>query len=52
MDLRTFMIGTFPISLTCYIISLTVPYFFKLKETEESLVELKKDHFLVEENHS
>ena len=36
------MIGTFPISLKCSTISLTLPYFFKSKEMEESLVEVEK----------
>ena len=40
MDLRTIMIGTFPISLKCSTISLTLLDFFKLKEMEESLVEV------------
>ena len=31
MDLRTIMTGTFLISLKCFIISLTLPYFFKSK---------------------
>ena len=45
VDLRTIMIGTFPISLKCSTISLILPYFFKSKEMEESLVEIKKEHF-------
>ena len=45
MDLRTILIGTFPISLKCSTISLILPYFFKSKEMEESLVEIKKEHF-------
>ena len=52
MDLKTIMIGTFLVSLKCYIISLTLPYFFKSKEMEESLVEVKKEHFLAEEKHN
>ena len=31
MDLRTILISTFPISLKCFIISLTLPYFFQIK---------------------
>ena len=52
MDLRTILIGTFPISLKCYTISLTLPYFFKSKEIEENLVEVEKEHFPTEEKHS
>ena len=44
MDLRTILIGTFPISLKCSIISLTSLDFFKSKEMEESLVEVEKEH--------
>ena len=52
MDLRTIMIGTFPISLKCSTISLTLPYFFKSKEIEKRLVEVEKEHSLAEEKHS
>ena len=52
MDLRTILIGTFPISLKCSTISLTLPYFFKTKEMESSSVEVEKEHFLAEEKHS
>ena len=38
MNLRTIMIGTFPIFLKCSTISLTLPNFFKSKEMEESIV--------------
>ena len=38
------MIGTFPISLKCSIISLTLPDFFKSKEIKQSLVEVDKEH--------
>ena len=31
VDLRTILIGTFPISLKCSTISLTLPYFFQFK---------------------
>ena len=44
MDLRTILIGTFPISLKCSTISLTLPQIFKSKEMEESLVEVDKEH--------
>ena len=44
MDLRTTLIGTFPISLKCSTISLTSPDFFKLKEMKKSLVEIEKKH--------
>ena len=44
MDLRTILISTFPISLKCSTISLTLPYFFKLKEMEKSLMEVEKKH--------
>ena len=46
------MIGTFPISLKCSTISLTLPYFFKSKEMEGSLVEVEKEHSPTEEKHS
>ena len=46
MDFKTIMIGTFPISLKCSTISLTLPYFFKSKEIEKSLVEVEKEHSL------
>ena len=52
VDLRTILIGTFPISLKCYTISLTLPYFFKSKEIEESVVEVEKEHFPTEEKHN
>ena len=44
MDLRTILIGTFPIYLKCSTISLTLPQIFKSKEMEESLVEVDKEH--------
>ena len=31
--------------------SLTLPYFFKSKEIEESLVKVEKEHFLAKEKH-
>ena len=49
MDLRTILIGIFPISLKCSTISLTLPYFFKSKEIEESLVEVEKEHSQAQE---
>ena len=52
MDLRTIMIGTFPISLKCSTVSLTLPYFFKSKKMEESLVEVEKEHSQAQEKHS
>ena len=52
MDLRIIMIGTFPISLKCSTISRTLPDFFKLKEMEESLVEVEKEHSQTEKKHS
>ena len=52
MDLKTIMIGTFLVSLKCSTISLTLPYFFKSKEMEESLVEVEKEDLPVEEKHS
>ena len=52
MDLKTIMIGTFLVSLKCYTISLTLPYLFKSKGMEESLVEAEKEHFPIEEKHS
>ena len=52
MDLRTILIGTFPISLKCSIVSLTLLDFFKPKEIEESLVEVEKEHSPAQEKHS
>ena len=57
MDLRTILIGMFPISLKCSIISLTLPYFFKSKEMEEILMEeilteVEKEHSPTHEKHS
>ena len=52
MDLRTILIGTFPISLKCSNISLTLPYFSKSKEIKESLVEVEKEHSQASKNHS
>ena len=52
MILRTIMIGAFHISLNCSTISLTLPDFFKLKEMEESLVEVEKEHSPAQEKHS
>ena len=51
MDLRTILIGIFPISLKCFTLSLTLPYFFKSKEIEENLVEVEKEHPRAQENH-
>ena len=51
IDLRTIMIGIFPISLKCSTNSLTVPYFFKSKEMEESVMEVEKEHSQEEEKH-
>ena len=52
MDLGTILIGTIPISLNCSTTSLTLSYFFKSKEIEESLVEVKKEQSLVNRKHS
>ena len=52
MDLGTILIGTFPLSLKCSTISLTLPYFFKSKEMEKSLVKVEKEHLPAEEKHS
>ena len=52
MDLRTILIGTFPISLKFSTISLTLPGFFNLKEMEKSLVEVEKEHSPAHEKHS
>ena len=49
MDLGTILIGTILISLKCSTICLTLPDFFKLKEVEESLVEVEKEHSLADE---
>ena len=37
MDLRTILIGTFLVSLKCYTISLTLPYFFQVKRDRGKL---------------
>ena len=52
MDLKAILIGTFPISLKCSTIYVTLPNFFKSKEIKESLVEVEKEHSPAEENHS
>ena len=52
MDVRTILIGTFPISLKCSTIYITLPYFFKSKDMEENLVEVEKEYSSVEEKHS
>ena len=52
MDLKTILIGTFLVSLKCYTISLTLPYIFKSKEMEESLVEVEKEHLQAKEKYS
>ena len=52
VDLRTILIGTFPISLKCSTMSLTLPYFFKSKEMKESLVEVEKEHSQAQKKHS
>ena len=52
MDLRTILIGTFPICLKCSTISLTLLYFFKSRDIEKSLVKVKKEHSLEKEKHS
>ena len=52
MDLRTIMINTFLVSLKCSTISLALPYFFKSKEIEESLVDVEKKHLSTEEKNS
>ena len=44
MNLRTILIGTFPISLKCSTISLTLRNFFKSKKMEETLVKVEKEH--------
>ena len=43
------LIGTIPISLNCSTSSLTLPAFFKSKEMEKSLVEVKEKQFTVDE---
>ena len=52
MDSRNILIGTFPISLKCSTISQTLPYLFKSKEMEESIVEVEKEHLQEEEKHN
>ena len=52
MDLRTILIGTFPIYLKYCTISLTLLDFFKLKEMEENLVEVEKEYSPTKEKHS
>ena len=45
IDLGTILIGTIPISLKRYTISLTLSNFFKSKEMEESIEKVKKKKF-------
>ena len=52
MNLKTILIGTLLVSLKCSTISLTLPYFFKSKEMEERLVEVKKQNLLAKEKHN
>ena len=49
MNLRTIMIGTFPIPLKCSTNFLTLPNLFKSKEMKESLVEVEEEHSPIEE---
>ena len=44
IDSGIILIGTIPISLNCSTSSLTLPAFFKSKEMEKSLVEVKENN--------
>ena len=48
-DSRIILIGIIPISLNCSTSSLTLTTFFKSKEMEKSLVEVKKKQPIVDE---
>ena len=48
-DSGIILIGTIPISLNCYTSSLTLPLFFKSKEIERSVVEVKEKQPTVDE---
>ena len=50
MDSEALLIGEIPISLNCSTISLTLPTIFKLKKSEEYLVEVEGKHLTTEEN--
>ena len=50
MDLMALMIGEIPISLNCFIVSLTMPTIFKSKKIEEDLVEVEGKHPTTEED--
>ena len=50
MDSEALMIGEIPISLNCSIISLTLSTIFKLKKTEEDLVDVEGKHSTTEED--
>ena len=51
IDLGIILIGTIPISLNCSTSSLTLSSFFKSKEMEKSLVEVKGKQPTVDEGH-
>ena len=50
-NLGIILIGTIPISLNCSTSSLTLLAFFKSKEMEKSLVEVKEKQPIVDEGH-
>ena len=52
MDLRAILIGIFPISLKCYTISLTLPYFFQVKRDGGKLSRGRERTFTSKEKHS
>ena len=49
-DTEALVIGEIPISLNCFIVSLTLPTIFKSKKAEEDLVEVEGKHLKTEEN--
>ena len=50
-DLGIILLGIIPISLNCSTSSLTLSVFFKSKEMEKSLVEVKEKQPIVDEGH-
>ena len=50
MDLEALLIGEIHFSLNCSTVSLTLPTIFKLKKTEEDLVEVEGKHLTTEED--
>ena len=51
MDSKALLIGEIPISLNCSTVSLTLLAIFKLKNVEESLVEVKHKQPIADEGY-